>query len=225
MKRAFGLALERRNGKRLLRGGNSIDSVGAGPVELTGRRVSPRYMRARQRIYVDGGRDLRLRTGARLRLSFGHAQRYYWKYHNAARFELWRLTKSGERKRLVRTGAKISYCLRDLRRTNGDLPRSPRRRVYPACSSDRLRRRVTLGTSVGWSDIYPPGYLRQYINVTGLRGCFAFVHIADPLNHIYESDEDNNESQVIVRLPWRGPGKRGCKGKARGEVNREVGPY
>ena len=45
--------------------------------------------------------------------------------------------------------------------------------------------------------------------MTGLRGCFAYVHIADPLNHLYESNEDNNEAQVIVRLPFR-PGPQRC---------------
>ena len=39
--------------------------------------------------------------------------------------------------------------------------------------------------------------------MTGLHGCFAYVHTADPENGIYESDEDNNEAQVIVRLPFR----------------------
>jgi lysyl oxidase len=225
MKRPFGLYLEKAFGRRLLRAGNSIDSIGAGPVELRGVRSSRRYMRAKQHIYVKGGRDLKLRTGARLRFSYGHAQRYYWKFHNAARFELWRLDKTGKRKRLVREGAKVNYCLRDLRRSNPHLRRSPGQAVYPACNTFFSTKRVTLGTSVGWSDIYPPGYLQQYIDVTGLRGCFAYVHIADPLNHIYESNEDNNDSQVIVRLPWRGRGRRGCKGHAHGPVNNQTGPY
>jgi hypothetical protein len=44
--------------------------------------------------------------------------------------------------------------------------------------------------------------------VTGLRGCFAYVQIADPKNGIYESHEGNNEAQRIVRLPFeRGPGR------------------
>ena len=225
MKRPFGLSVERSGGRTLLRAGNSIDSVGAGPAELRGVRSSRLYMRAKQHIYVRGGPDLYLRTGARLRFSFGHTQRYYWKFHNAARFELWRLTEDGHRKRLVRAGAKVNYCLRDLRRSHPGLSRSPGRAVYPACNTFFSTRRVTLGTSVGWSDIYPPSYLQQFINVTGLRGCFAYVHIADPKNHIYESDEDNNDAQVIVRLPWQGPGRRGCPGHARGEVNHEYGPY
>ena len=68
---------------------------------------------------------------------------------------------------------------------------------------------MTLGTSVGWADIYPPAYPEQWIDVTGLRGCFAYVHIADPENGIYESNEDNNEAQAIVRLPYRSAVARG----------------
>ena len=69
---------------------------------------------------------------------------------------------------------------------------------------------MTLGTSVGWSDVYPSTYHEQWINVNGRRGCFAYVHVADPKNGIYESNEDNNEGETIVRLPWRGSGLRGC---------------
>ena len=98
--------------------------------------------------------------------------------------------------------------------------RSPGRRIYPACSTNPRQRRVTLGTSVGWSDVYPPGYPEQWIDVTGLRGCFAYVHIADPENGIYESNEDNNEAQVIVRLPFRpSERRRGCKGHDRGKFH------
>jgi hypothetical protein len=62
--------------------------------------------------------------------------------------------------------------------------------------------------------------------VTGLRGCFAYVHIADPENGIYESNEDNNEAQVIVRLPFeRGRARRGCEGRDRGRRYGPGGPY
>jgi hypothetical protein len=102
----------------------------------------------------------------------------------------------------------VSYCLRDLQRTR-PRARSPRRRVYPACNTKPGTRRVRLGTSVGWSDIYPATYPEQYLDVTGLRGCFAYRHTADPRNGIYESNERNNTAQVIVRLPFR-PGRQRC---------------
>ena len=60
---------------------------------------------------------------------------------------------------------------------------------------------MTIGTSVGWSDIYPATYHENWIDVTRLRGTFAFKHIADPRNGIYESDETNNEAGTFVMLP------------------------
>ncbi|HZC12872.1 MAG TPA: lysyl oxidase family protein [Thermoleophilaceae bacterium] len=229
MRRPYGLYTDRltKAGSTVLRAGNVIDSAGAGPAELRGRRVSRRFMDARQSIHMRGGGLLSVDTGARLEFKFAHQQRYWWKFHDAARFELWRLDSRGRRSKLVRTGPKVSYCLRDLSRTRPKMRRSPRRPVYPACSTRTGARRVTLGTSPGWADIYPPAYPEQWIDVTGLRGCFAYVHIADPENGIYESNEDNNEAQVIVRLPFRsGDARRGCHGRDRGRpYNDPALPY
>jgi hypothetical protein len=219
MRRPYGLYTDRltKAGHTVLRAGNVIDSVGEGPVELHGVRTGDRFMRARQRIYTRTGGRIGIRTGGRLQFKFAHQQRYWWKFYDAARFELWRLDAEGRRTRLARTGPKVAYCLRDLSRTRPGLPRSPRGRVYPACSTNPQAERVTLGTSVGWADIYPPAYPEQWIDVTGLRGCFAYVHIADPENGIYESNEDNNEAQVVVRLPFQpGEARGGCQGRDRG---------
>ena len=219
MRRPYGLYTDRltKAGHTVLRAGNVIDSAGAGPAELHGVRIGPRFMRARQRIYTRDGGRIGIRTGARLQFKFAHQQLYWWKFYKAARSELWRLDDAGQRIRRVRTGPKVAYCLRDLGRTRPWLRRSPRRRVYPACSTNARAQRVTLGTSVGWADIYPPAYPEQWIDVTGLRGCFAYVHTADPENGIHESDEDNNVAQVIVRLPFvRGRTRGGCKGRDRG---------
>jgi hypothetical protein len=215
----FGMYQTRtRSGRLRLHAGNSIDSVGRGPAELRGRRTGRWTMRAQQTIYRRDGRTLFLNTGARLGFKAVPGQYRYWKYRYAAQFELWRLDRRGRRLELERRGPKVSYCLRDLQRRNGHLKRSPRRFHYPACSQNPGARRVTLGTSVGWSDVYPSSYHEQYLNVTGLRGCFAYVHLADPKNGIYESNEDNNEGETIVRLPWRGAGRRGCPARSRGVV-------
>jgi hypothetical protein len=68
---------------------------------------------------------------------------------------------------------------------------------------------VRLGTSVGWSDVYPASYHEQWVDVTGLRGRFELVHIADPLDGVEELDETNNAAGVTVRLPLRRHGGRG----------------
>ena len=85
---------------------------------------------------------------------------------------------------------------------------------------------MRLGTSVGWADVYPAAYPEQWINISGLRGCFAYVHTADPENRIYESNEDNNEAQVVVRLPfnpyrWRS----GCRGRGNAQQHSPAGRY
>jgi Lysyl oxidase len=219
MRQPYGLYTDRltKAGHTVLRAGNVIDSIGAGPAELHGNRIGPRFMKARQRIYTRRGKRIGVATGARLEFKFAHQSRYWWKFHNAARFELWRVDRQGRRMRRVRRGPKVSYCLRDLTRTRPQLRRSPGGPFYPACSTNANAQRVTLGTSIGWADIYPPAYPEQWIDVTGLRGCFAYVHIADPENGIYESNEDNNEAQVIVRLPFQtGERRRGCRGHDRG---------
>ena len=62
--------------------------------------------------------------------------------------------------------------------------------------------------------------------MTGLRGCFAYVHIADPENGVYESNEDNNEAQVIIRLPFHSSNRReGCRGPDRGRPYPGYGGY
>jgi hypothetical protein len=199
-----------RSGRLRLHAGNSVNSMGDGPAELRGRRVSRWFMDAQQVIYKKGGGHIRLKTGARLVFKHIPGQYRYWKFFHAARFELWKLDSEGRRKKRVQVGPKVSYCLRDLQHRNPQLPRSPSRFHYPGCSQDAGAKRDTLGTSVGWSDVYPSTYHEQWINVNGLRGCFAYVHRADPHNHIYELNEDNNEGERIVRLPWRGSGRHGC---------------
>jgi hypothetical protein len=208
MRRPWGMYVERHGGRTLLRAGNSIDSVGKGPAELLGTRIGPRFMRARQRIYRRDGGRIGVATDGRLQFKFAHLSRFWWKFYNAARFELWRVDARGKRTSLVRTGPKVAYCLRDLVHTRPALRHSPRFAHYPACSNNARAQHVTLWTSVGWSDVYPPTYPEQWIDVTGLRGCFAYVLVADPKDHIFESHEQNNRAGRVVRLPFeRGPGK------------------
>lgn len=217
MKRPFGFRLDpfTRPGHVVLRAGNSIDNVGSGPAELFGVRSGKSTMKARQRIYRPGGGS-RLGIATRARLVFKHVPQRgsYWKFRRAAQFALHRLDARGRRVSLVRRGPKVSYCLRDLMHSRPGRAHSPRKRFYPACNMSAGTRKVRLGTSVGWSDVYPPGYPEQWIDVTGLTGCFAYVQAADPGNGIYERNESNNSSSVVVRLPFK-KGRQRCPTAAR----------
>jgi hypothetical protein len=209
MRRPYDFTVERTpKGHVLLRATSAIKSRGRGPIELHGKRNGRRTMRVTQRIYRVNGSHLNVRSDGHLYFYFIPGQGRYWKFANAARFELWSLDSAGRRKKLVRIGPKLHYCFRDLFKTGGG-KHSPRKRLYPGCNQNPSKQRVVLGTSVGWSDVYPAPYHEQYLDVTGLYGCFAYVHAADPKNWIAESDENNNRAQRIVRLPPR-PGPQRC---------------
>jgi hypothetical protein len=211
MSRPFNLSLGRRGGRTVLFSANSLNSMGAGPASLHGTRNGRYTMSAKQVLHRVHGAPVQLATGGKLLFKAVPGQYRYWKWNGAARMELWRLDSTGHAVQRVRVGPKTVYCLRDLERTHPRLARSPRGRVYPGCNQSLSTRSVTLGTSVGWSDIYPATYNENWIDVQGLRGCFAYVHIADPTNVIYESNEDDNRSSVVVKLPFTGS-SRGCPG-------------
>ncbi len=202
MKRPARVQLVKLGRERQLRSQNSIDDIGRGPAELDAFRPGRALrMIARQRIYRRGGGSIVVGGRARVVWKPIPGQYGYWKWEYAARQELWSLDAHGVQRRRVRRSPKLVYCLRDLFRTRPGLPGSPPRRHYPGCNQDPGIRHVTLGTSIGWSDVYPPGYNEQYIDVTGLRGRFALVHIADPQDVLFESNETNNAARVIVSLP------------------------
>jgi hypothetical protein len=197
------------DGHVLLRATSDVQSRGKGPMELHGRRDGPRSMKVNQRIHKKGGGFITVPTEAKLHFTyvgtyFGGS---YWKVHQLANFELRRVGPDGQVGDVVRTSPKLNYCLRDLTRTQPGR-RSPPDRFYPGCNQNPLQDHVRLGTSIGWSDIYPATYHQQWINVTGLRGCFAYRMIVDPEENLFESNEGDNMSQVLVRLPFKG--ETGC---------------
>ena len=199
------------SGRQVLRMENRIINVGAGPAEFFAQRRGPREMVARQVIADRAGVRRRYETGADLYYtSVPSRGGNYWKFEAAARFELWSQSPDGRRGALLRIGPKLRYCLRDLKRVRGDLPRAPRRRVFPACNQSARKTEVTLGTSVGWADAYPAGYPANFVDIGGLpAGCYVVVQRADPGQHVLELNEANNASSKVVRLPF-GPGRQGC---------------
>ncbi|HEY7934357.1 MAG TPA: lysyl oxidase family protein [Solirubrobacteraceae bacterium] len=196
-------------GRVLLRATSSINNRGRGPLELRAHRTKSHRMVVYQAIYDLHGRAHLFRTAASLAFKYVPGDRYeygnvgassYWKLAHAAAFQLWSVDAHLHAVRLVRTGPKVDYCVRDLIRSHPSR-RSPSAPVYPGCSQDRGIQRDVLGTSVGWSDVYPYEYPQQWIDVTGLRGRFAYVQIVDPNNHLRESNHRDDVSETYVQLP------------------------
>jgi Lysyl oxidase len=189
---------------------NHIINVGAGPLDIKGKRTGAREMRARQVIHRGGLRPIVTPDAGELYFKFVDRGRgSYWKYSHAARFELWSLDADGNRVALVRTGPKLDYCFRDLSRVRAYARRTRR---YPGCSQARGLATDRLGVSPGWADVYPSTYPENWIDITGLKGCFSFIHRADPLGKIAEEREDNNIGFRHIRLPPRhgSVAPRGC---------------
>lgn len=196
-------------GRVLLRASSSINNRGRGPLEVRAHRTGTHSWAVYQTMYRRAGRPRLFRSRATIVLKYVPGERYgygnvggeqYWKFQHAAAFELWSIDARFKALQLVRTGPKVDYCLRDLVRSrpSGRSPSSP---VYPACSRDPYIRRDVLGTSVGWSDVYPYEYPQQWIDVTHLHGRFAYVQIADPNGLLLESNHRNNVSETYVALP------------------------
>ena len=196
-------------GRVLLRAASSLNNRGSGPLEIRAHRGGSHGMVVYQAIYDRGGRRHLYRTAAKLVFKYVPGERYehesvgnfsYWKFQHAAAFQLWSLDAQRRAVQLLRVGPKVDYCLRDLIRSAPSAS-SPRVPVYPACNQDPNAQSDVLGTSVGWSDRYPYEYPEQWIDVTGLRGSFAFVQIADPDNLLMESNKNDNVSETYVALP------------------------
>lgn len=196
-------------GRVLLRATSSVNNRGSGPMELRARRTGPRSTVVYQVIRDRRGRPHMFLSHAKLVFKYIPGERYgygdlgaasYWKLRHAAAFQLWSVNARGRAVRLVRRGPKVDYCLRDLVHTRPS-QNSPATAVYPACSQDPNMRHDVLGTSVGWSDVYPYSYPEQWIDVTGLRGRFAYVQIADPDKLLLESSNRDNVSETYISLP------------------------
>jgi hypothetical protein len=195
-------------GRVLLRASSSLDNHGVGPLELRAHRNGSHTV-VYQAIYDHHGRTHLFRTAAKLVFKYIPGERYeygnvgaasYWKFEHAAAFQLWSIDSNDHAAKLVRTGPKVDYCLRDLLRTHPSR-RSPTQPVYPACSQNPNMRRDVLGTSVGWSDVYPYAYPQQWIDVTGLHGRFAYVQIVDPDHLLLDSNPERHVSETYVELP------------------------
>ncbi len=222
MRKPYGMRLLRTRKRQLLAATNAIVNVGEGPLEIRARRdnIAEDQMTARQvlRPRLPGVAATVLPATGTVDFYDTRTRGRYWKYQAAASFTLRPLSRSGRVGLIRRTGPKVDYCFRDLRRVHRPsgvaYPRSPARFHFGACSTTFGARELTLGTSVGWADIYPWRYPQNAIDVTGLRGCFLYTLKADPRDEIRELREDNNAASVVVRLPWRSPGAHGCPAPA-----------
>ena len=76
-----------------------------------------------------------------------------------------------------------------------------RKRVYPGCSQRAGSKERTLGTSVGWSDIYPSSYYQNWVNVRGLTRLLRVRDDRRPAEPPVRERRGQQQGSTRVRLP------------------------
>jgi hypothetical protein len=95
----------------------------------------------------------------------------------------------------LRTGQKTTFCVMDTTKVDGSLPGAPTSAGYGSCGNQ------IQGMSVGWGDTYGAHLAGQEIDFTdNADGIYSLKISIDPDSHIVESDNNDNESCVLLDI-------------------------
>jgi dipeptidyl aminopeptidase/acylaminoacyl peptidase len=178
---------------------SSVDNVGRGPVWLRSTRAG-RTMTARQLVRVAGG-GLEFHVDAGVLRYTWSSTHTHWHLIHFERYELRRASDFV----LVGRDRKSGFCLADHY--------GIARRVRPArpfflgnCAQGAPgARTVEQGSSVGYTDRYPPHFHGQNVDLTGIRpGVYVLVHRANPDGWLRERRYGNNAASIRLRLTRAG---------------------
>ena len=203
-----------RNGEEQLRFTSAVVNVGRGPLVVAGRRAAPGqpWEVVQQIMGADG--DVVREFPVRVQPVWGGDGHNHWHVPAVARYRLLRLDDGTE----VGTNHKIGFCFFD----NDfylSLPRTPPYPEFPddtGCAhGDRSARRIRMGLSVGFADVYRWRMPGQSIDITGLpAGRYRLEGKANGDDELVESDPTNNVEWVDFQLIR---GRRGAKVKIIGD--------
>ena len=150
----------------------------------------------------------------------------HWHVERVAINRLFRLDESGNpMKGRSWVDSKVGFCFYDFIRHK---PSGPKEAEYhsSSCGSEGSRR-IGMGLSIGWADVYALNIRGQSIDVTDLPdGRYRLVARADEPGWFREADTRNNETWIDIELSTRDelrfakvlatgpdPGKRVVKSK------------
>jgi hypothetical protein len=185
---------------------SATDNIGDGPVWVRGARGSlAQPMRAQQLVEFSDGRVRTYRPAGRLRYT-PESTHSHWHLLDFQRYEL----RDVSGKVLVRD-RKSGFCLADhygLARRR--VARFGGPRFLANCAAfDPQALAVEQGTSSGYTDLYPPYFHGQNLELRGIpAGTYILVHRANPQELLEELDYANNAASLRIRLTWRGGAPR-----------------
>ncbi|MBI4173056.1 MAG: PD40 domain-containing protein [Actinobacteria bacterium] len=180
---------------------SATDNVGEGPIWIRGARAAAEGpMEAVQLVRLSDGGVRTYPDAGRLR--FAHADSHtHWHLLDFQRYELRRADDFS----LVVRDRKSGFCLADHwglaeHRVAGFGPPV----FLGNCGQgepDALR--VEQGTSIGYTDLYPPLFHGQSLDLAGVpAGDYVLVHRANPEGLLEELDYGNDAASLRLRLTW-----------------------
>ena len=194
-------------GRTLLRLNSTIGNRGAGPLEIWGGDVDEDSLSqaVHQRIYNLNG-TVRDRLAGHFEYHSAHGHIHF---EGFATYNLRRVTTGNGVGTIIASGGKTSFCILNLTEYWPNLyAAAPIRNGRGGDGCGTLQ-----GLSVGYADIYHASLPGQFIDASGVpSGTYWLEIIADPDNHLLESDETNNATRILINftnprplLPNRSP--------------------
>jgi lysyl oxidase len=198
---------------------SAVRNVGTGPLIVSGRRrAATPTMKVDQLIEQDDVGLAVVEHVGRMRY-VRSADHEHWHLLGFERYEL----RRAERRARPVTDSKTGFCLGDRYRARGAaLPGEPREAVYTGRCGLRQTalRRITVGISVGYGDLYKPNLEGQSLSLTGLEaGRYVLVHRVNVGRRLRETSYGNNAASLLLGLRL-GPGRpsirvlRECRDRA-----------
>ena len=185
-------------GRTLLRLSSAVQSMGQGPMELSGGPVNPDgTQQVYQRVFSSDGSSKLYLCGNFIY----HPQHNHVHFEDFTNYNLRQRTppiegasEEGEGAAVaVGASEKVSFCLLDSVQFSTSLPGAALTAQYVTCTNTRQ------GISIGWADLYDKSLFGQWIDITDApSGKYWLEVIVDPDNHIAESNERNNMARIPI---------------------------
>ena len=183
---AFDISVNPNSGNPELRFAFRSWNSGVGPMELIAGELSQGRQNVYQRIYNEDGSYADSLAG-NFEWHQGHSHFHFDDY---ALYVLPALKGKSQR-----TSAKTSFCLMDTDLMDGTLPGAPSTAEYANCGNSFQ------GISVGWGDKYGAHLPGQEIPLRNMKdGDYRLITQVDPQNRILETNENDNEACVLIRI-------------------------
>jgi PKD repeat protein len=180
-------------GRTLLRLSSTIGNRGPGPLEIWGGSVDEDALTqvVNQRVYSVGG-TVRDRLAGHFEYHSAHGHIHF---EGFATYNIRRVTANNGVGTIIASGGKTSFCILNGRNYWPELYNSAQ--IRDGRGGDGCG--AIQGLSVGWADIYHSSLPGQWIDVSGVpSGSYWLEIIADPDNHLAETNESNNTARILI---------------------------